>query len=231
MNFKSFLEESAKLGQYSKQKTYESVPSKIVNQKEESAIEKLLPHLEISKNKIKIETKKSSKCLIFDSRHRNKLIYPNTNSFQISFNPDSSATGAIIRNPIRNIVNFTINSAILPTVALNYPYIQLKIDELNNSSVSTTNGNSNDIYAILIPNKMSNSTSFVNCLIQNGCQNLPSTLSSLHKLSISFYDPADELIDFGVDHVGSIKNSVQTAIIVTVRYIESDSKKLNEELF
>ena len=239
MDFKSFLQNSENQLKYStiqkninKNKLDETNKQDNLNEiiKEDKAVimPNAIQHIEsFEKPKVVVD----SKCFLFDSRHRDRIRYPNTNNYGISFNPDPSATGAIIRNPSRNITKINIDNVILPSVALNYPYIKLKIDELNNESISVTDGLSNDIYAILIPNKTVTASSFINCLIQTGCQHLPSTISSLKKLTISFYDPNGVLINFGADNINSIKDSVQTAVLATVEYLVSDRMGFTKELF
>jgi hypothetical protein len=231
MNFKSFLEQSSKL-----QNNNNMDFKKFLNHKhpeEKKTIEKILPELQIiDENQKKIKKSKKNKCLVFDSRHRNKIIFPNTNKFTVSFNPDSkqlnnetveelkTRQGAVIRNPMQNIIEIKITQVILPTIALNYPYIQLKIDEINSKNISVTNGRINDVYAILIPDKTATPSGFVNCVIEDG--ELSEPIANLQKLSISFYDPDDILINFGADNIGSIKSSVQTTILCKITYLDNN---------
>jgi len=238
MDFKSFLQNSENQLKYSKiQKNINKKKLEINKQDNLNEIieeDKAVIKPNVLQNMEKFETPKivtDSKCFLFDSRHRDKIRFPNSNNYTISFNPDPSATGAIIRNPIRNITKINIDNVILPSVALNYPYIKLKIHELNNESISSTDGLTNDIYALLIPNKTVTASSFINCLIQTGCQHLPSTISSLRKITISFYDPNDVLINFGADNINTIKDSVQTAVLTTVYYLVGDKLGFAKELF
>ena len=77
--------------------------------------------------------------------------------------------------------------------------------------------------AILVPEKHSNSTSFIHCEIRHNCHNLKIPLANLKKFTISFYDPNGDLVDFGADHVGTIKDSVQTMIMLNIDYYERDN--------
>jgi len=120
MNFKNFLEH-----------THNNENKRIIKQKQPvlQTYQKIIQDLPKKKNKI------STQCILIDSRHRNKDNFPNTNNFVVSFNPDPSATGAIINTNIKNIIKINIENVVLPTVALDHPYIILKIQEINNKNV------------------------------------------------------------------------------------------------
>ena len=67
------------------------------------------------------------------------------------------------------------------------------------------------------------SSNFVNCTIKHKCQTFKNPISNLRKLTISFYNPNGVLMDFGVDNVGSIKDSVQTMFMLNIEYFERDN--------
>lgn len=208
MNFKNFLEHTHKT-ENNKQKEDEQQQSyqKIINDD--------LPQ---KKNRL------SSQCILIDSRHRDKNFYSNTNHFVVSFNPDPSAIGATINTNIKNIIRINLENVVLPSVALDHPYFILKIQELNNKNVFSTNGFTDDAFAIIIPEKVkSASSNFVNCTIKHKCQTFKTPISNLRKLTISFYTPNGILMDFGADNVGSIKDSVQTMIMLNIEYFERDN--------
>ena len=179
--------------------------------------QKIISKLPQSKNII------SSQCILIDSRHRNKNIYPNTNQFDVTFNPDPSFIGASINSNIRNITKINIESVVLPTIALDHPYIILKIQEINNKNIFSTDGFSDDAFAILIPRKFTPGSSFINCEIKYNCHNFKTPLANLKKFSIGLYNPNGILLDFGADHVGTIKDSVQTMIMLNIEYFERDN--------
>lgn len=207
MNFKNFLEHTQKTENNKQKEVEQSSYQKIINDD--------LPQ---KKNKL------SSQCILIDSRHRDKDFYPNTNYFIVSFNPDPSAIGAVINTNIKNIIKINIENVVLPSVALDHPYFILKIKELNNKNVFSTNGFTDDAFAIIIPEKnKAQGSAFVNCTIKHKCQTFKNPLSNLKKLTISFYNPNGVLMDFGVDNVGSIKDSVQTMFMLNIEYFERDN--------
>ena len=207
MNFKNFLEHTQKTENNKQKEVEQSSYQKIIND-------------EIPQKKNKL----SSQCILIDSRHRDKDFYPNTNHFIVSFNPDPSAIGAVINTNIKNIIKINIENVVLPSAALDHPYYVLKIQELNNKNVFSTNGFTDDAFAIIIPEKMkAQSSAFVNCTIKHQCQTFKNPLSNLKKLTISFYNPNGVLMDFGVDNVGSIKDSVQTMFMLNIQYFERDN--------
>jgi hypothetical protein len=206
MNFKNFLEH-----------THNNNEGKKKIQKKQISYQKIIPKLPPQKNIL------SSQCLLIDSRHRNKNMFPNTNHFAISFNPDPSNIGGSINTNIKNIIKINIENIVLPTVALDHPYIILKIDEINNKHLFSSDGFSDDAFAILIPKKFTPGASWVNCHIQHKCQTFKTPLANLKKLTIRFYDPNRNLMDFGADHVDTIKNEVQTMIMLNVEYYERDN--------
>jgi len=243
MDFKSFLAQNPdyntrdEKNKIKKQKNIELVIPTPIPYK--NLKQKLNNELEISNPKsiepiVETAIRTIKKCLLFDSRDRNKFIYPNSNEYVVSFNPDPSAIGAIIRNEIKNVTEIHIDFVVLPSIALNYPYIKLSIDEINSKSTSTTNGRTMDMYSVLIPIKTVNSSEFINCVVHNGCQTLPSKLANLKKLTIKFYDPDDILVDFGNDFLDplNIKNSVQTMVMCTISHTEVDPTIIfNEQVF
>ena len=213
MNFKNFLEH-----------THNNENKRIIKQKQPvlQTYQKIIQDLPKKKNKI------STQCILIDSRHRNKDNFPNTNNFVVSFNPDPSATGAIINTNIKNIIKINIENVVLPTVALDHPYIILKIQEINNKNVFSTNGFTDDAFAILIPEKFTPSASFVNCTIKHKCQNLKTPLANLKKMTLGFYNPNGVLMDFGTYHIGSIKDSVQTMVMLNIEYYERENGLISQ---
>jgi len=215
MDFKNFLEHTH---------NNEKDDKRIIIQKQpiQQTYQKIIQDLPQKKNKI------STQCILIDSRHRNKDNYPNTNNFVVSFNPDPSATGAIINTNIKNIIKINIVNVVLPTVALDHPYVILKIKEINDKNVFSTNGFTDDAFAILVPEKFTPGSSFVNCDIKHQFQTLKTPLANLKKFTISFYNPNGVLMDFGNDHVGSIKDSVQTMIMLNIEYYERDNGLISQ---
>lgn len=213
MNFKNFLEH-----------THNNENKRITSQKKTDikTYQKIIQDLPQKKNKI------STQCILIDSRHRNKNNYPNTNNFVVSFNPDPSATGAIINTNIKNIIKINIESVVLPTIVLDHPYIILKIQEINNKNVFSTNGFTDDAFAILIPEKSTTTSSFVNCSIKHKCQTLKTPLANLKKFTISFYNPNGDLMEFGTDNVGSIRDSVQTMVMLNIEYFERENGLISQ---
>ena len=210
MNFKNFLEHTHKT---------ENNKQKEVTQPQ--SYQKIINDLSQKKNKL------SSQCILIDSRHRNKNYYPDTNHFIVSFNPDPTAIGAIINTNIKNIIKINIENVILPSSALDHPYFILKIKELNNKNIFSTNGLTDDAFAIIIPEKTgkASNSDFVNCTIKHKCQIFKNPISNLKKLTISFYKPNGVLMDFGAAHADPtiIKDNVQTMIILNIEYFERDN--------
>ena len=214
MNFKNFLEH-----------THNNENKRIIKQKQPVVLQtyqKIIKDLPQQKNKI------STQCILIDSRHRDKDNFPNTNNFVVSFNPDPSATGAIINTNIKNIIKINIENVVLPTVALDHPYIILKIQEINNKNVFSTNGFTDDAFAILVPEKFTPGSSFVNCTIKHKCQTLKTPLANLKKMTLGFYNPNGVLMDFGTDHIGSIKDSVQTMVMLNIEYYERENGLISQ---
>lgn len=160
-----------------------------------------------------------SECILIDSRHRllSKFDYPSR--FQVKFSPsDVSNGGATINTRFKNVISIRIHEIIMPITAASYPYLILKIPELDTSFYGTSDITSR-AYAILIPDYSSAGTVFTNFRVKtSSCNcykifkpsiNLPSTLT------IEIYTPDNVL--FGSPEV-SIANDNQITFLFQIEY-------------
>jgi hypothetical protein len=175
-------------------------------------------HME-NKIKKKILTKEINTCIVIDSRHRDRDKFPNTNNFRVTFDSNFSLDAKINSN-IKNIIEIRLLSGIFPIVALDHAYIQIKIEELHNNHLFTSDGGVDDIFAIMTMDKTNNTTSFVSAHPINRCSNTFNTpISNLNGFTISFLDPNGNLIDFGNDNVGGLVNdSRQTMLVFGIKH-------------
>lgn len=128
-----------------------------------------------------------SECILIDSRHRLLSQFDYPSFFQVKFSPgDSSNGGATINQRFKNVVSMRIHEAILPISAAAYPYLILKIPELDTSFHGTSDVTGR-AFALLVPDFSSTGTVFTNFRVKtSSCNcykifkpsiNLPSTLT------------------------------------------------------
>lgn len=139
-------------------------------------------------------------CLNIDSRDRNRDLHAMTADFPVYFNTGGYNDEANIQQTYKNIVSIRLVACILPSAASDKRYVVLKIPELDD-----TMGGTNDIlsgaFAILFPDKEFGV--YLHCKIQDMCNCSkkfdPPLASFGNRLTLQFYSPDGELMDFGSD--------------------------------
>jgi len=172
------------------------------------------------------EKSKKSQCIVVDSRHRNTDAYPNPGKFQVKFNASDKFVGANVGYTLNNVYTVQLTECLLPKgFEDTYPYLVLKIPELDNS-LEGTNTILGTSFAILIPDRIIGNT--VHCRVNGQCycfKKFIPTLASLGKFTIEIYTPDGTLYDFK----GS--NNVDDASIQNMMIFEIVMKTLSRKMF
>lgn len=157
-----------------------------------------------------IHTTRESKCLVVDSRDRNRTTYPETTNFRVTFNPsqfgstsDNYNDGAGLYTELKNVTSVRLTECILPAAALTYSHLILVIEELSDNFLGT-NDTLRKSFATLIPDRSEYdpSNDFVRCRLNNQCNcskkyNPPK--AKVNNFTLQIYAPNGEIADLGTD--------------------------------
>jgi hypothetical protein len=172
------------------------------------------------------EKSKKTQCIVVDSRNRNTTFYPNPGKYQIKFNASDTYVGANIGYTLNNIYTVQLTECLLPKgFEDTYPYLILKIPELDNS-LEGTNNILATAFAVLIPDRIVGNT--VQCRVNGQCycfKKFIPTLASLGNFTIEIYTPDGDLYDFK----GS--KEVNDASIQNMMIFEIVMKTLSRKMF
>jgi len=149
----------------------------------------------------------ASKFLVVYSGDRDRILFPNTNSFVFDSND-------IDFSEFKNSYKIKIKEVILPVSALNYPYITLDIKEID-QKVSGSSQLLNKSFGVLTQKTLGSTQPFISYQAYNSDVKLTKDLS---RLSIQFLAPDGSLMNFGSDTSPgtAVTGSVQTTIIFEV---------------
>lgn len=149
-------------------------------------------NLPVNNNKLKYTTKYPVYQHIC-SNDRDRIAYPDTNNFKITF-----------QNRIKNVVEIELITAIIPNTAtiLNEPHLVISIDELK-SNINFNSTNIQDCFAILPLKKPNKDTDgfIIPELGQNNklSMKFKTPLASLDQMTIGIKDMYGALYSFGSD--------------------------------
>ena len=157
--------------------------------------------IETSNQSVLIEQNKKkafkTQCIVADSRHRNMIVFPNPAKYQVKFNASDTFQGASVGYNLNNVYSIQLSECLLPKgFEDTYPYLVLKIPELDNS-LEGTSSLFGTAFAILIPDRIIGNT--VHCRVNGQCycfKEFIPTLSSLGNMTIEIYTPLGTLYDF-----------------------------------
>jgi len=170
--------------------------------------------------------------LLIDSRHRNRTVYSNSNSFIVKFDSGNESNPTIYHK-YKNISKIFLTHAVLPKRIVTFPYLILDIPEIQSINIAGTNDLLNRCFAILIPEHHHNDGDFVNCNIQyiDDHKHIykPPIASLPQTFSISIYEPSGSLANLGTDNTASNppKETVQAFFIFKVYCQEESFEKIN----
>lgn len=176
------------------------------------------------------EKSKKTQCVVIDSRHRNITTHPNPGKYQVYFNASDTFVGANVGYPLNNIYTIQLSECLLPKgFEDSYPYLVLKIPELDNS-LEGTNTILGTSFAILIPDRIIGNT--VHCRVNGQCycyKKFIPTLASLGRFTIEIYTPEGTIYDFKGDS-NADNPSIQNMMIFEIVMKTLSRKMFNETI-
>ena len=175
---------------------------------------------EIYKKQIDIENPKDpihelpteliTKSIVADSRDRDRVVYPNSNRFQVKGETNSQSSNARLGFNIKNVQQIKLEECIVPNFTSFHPYLLMTIPELQDV-IHGTNNTLRNAFAILIPERQFginftvtvdtttvDAPAWVNCKTPKlYCVKVfDPPLAKLHNLTIEYRTPDGELFDF-----------------------------------
>lgn len=192
--------------------------------------------LEIDENKNKpipelkkVSTMLSSRCVNIDSRDRNRDQFPNSNKFTVHVNPGPDFIGAGLYTNLKNIYSIRLVEAVVPAAIQSYAYVTLVIPELEDTMIGT-NDTLKKSFAILFPNRTHGN--FISCRVKDMCscfKKFDPPKANLRRMTLEFYTPDGELMDFGTDNVSSSppNDNVQVMLVLEVTVEDPNRASLN----
>jgi|ETNmetMinimDraft_18_1059904.scaffolds.fasta_scaffold63987_1 hypothetical protein len=180
------------------------------------------------------EKSKKSQCVVIDSRNRNITAYPNPAKYQIKFNASDTFVGANVGYTLNNVYTVQLSECLLPKgFEETYPYLILKIPELDNS-LEGTNTILATSFAVLIPDRIIGNT--ISCRVNGQCycfKKFVPTLASLGKFTVEIYTPDGILYDFRETSEGTKAaddTSIQNMMIFEIVMKTLSRKMFNETI-
>jgi len=174
------------------------------------------------------------RCIIIDSRDRNRAKYPNTNNFQIKIRGSDQDVG-VVDYECRNIKSIELMKCVMPSNVTNgttgVPYLILEIPELDNL-YHGTNTHLENAFGYLSPQDVIG-TKFIGCKYENLCKRVyEPALGSLGSMSIKIRRPNGDLFDFGTDTSlpTAVDDDVQVMFIFRIIAIRPNRHNLRPQL-
>ena len=174
------------------------------------------------------------RCIIIDSRDRNRAKYPNTNNFQIKIRGSDQDVG-VVDYECRNIKSIELMKCVMPSNVTNgttgVPYLILEIPELDNL-YHGTNTHLENAFGYLSPQDVIG-TKFIGCKYENLCKRVyEPALGSLGSMSIKIRRPNGDLFDFGTDTSlpTTVDDDVQVMFIFRIIAIRPNRHNLRPQL-
>lgn len=136
-------------------------------------------------------------CILIDSRSRNLTQYPSSNKFRVKFGAsDKTTNDAFITKHFKNIRSIKLQDIVIPSTISDYPYIVMKIPELQDSFFGTTEISRRG-FALLFPDFSTMGGQFTNFRVKTtncNCFKVFNPPISVTNLTFEFYDPNGDLI-------------------------------------
>ncbi len=180
------------------------------------------------------DTMLEERCIIIDSRDRNRTHWPNTNEFKIKMKGSDQDIG-IVDYECRNIRSIELMKCVLPSNVINgttgVQYLILEIPELD-SLYHGTNTHLDNAFSYLSPQDTIG-TKFVGCKYENICKKIyEPALGSLGQMTIRFRKPDGSLFNFGTDTTlpNAVNDDVQVLLIFKITSIRPNRANLRPQL-
>lgn len=174
------------------------------------------------------------RCIIIDSRDRDRTKYPNTNNFQIKIRGSDTDIG-VVEYECRNIKSIELMKCVIPSSVINgttgVPYLILEIPELD-TLYHGTNRNLDNAFGYLSPQDIIG-TKFVGCKYENLCKRIyEPAMGSLGSMTIKIRRPNGELFNFGSDTIqpNAVNDDVQVMLIFKITAIRPNRRHLQPQM-
>jgi hypothetical protein len=174
------------------------------------------------------------RCIIIDSRDRDRTKWPNTNEFQIKIRGSDQDVG-VVDYECRNIRSIELMKCVVPSNVTNgttgVPYLILEIPELDNL-YHGTNTHLENMFGFLSPQDAIG-TKFIGCKYENLCKRIyEPALGSLGQMTIRIRRPNGTFFDFGTDTSPptDVDDDVQVMLIFRIVAIRPNRAHLRPQL-
>ncbi len=180
------------------------------------------------------DTVLEERCIIIDSRDRDRTKYPDSNNFQIKIRGSDQDVG-VVEYECRNIKSIELMKCVMPSSVINgttgVPYLILEIPELD-ALYHGTNRHLDSGFGYLSPQD-SIGTKFVGCKYENLCKRIyEPALGSLGSMTIKIRRPNGELFNFGTDTSPptAVNDDVQVMLIFRIIAIRPNRQQLRPQM-
>ena len=174
------------------------------------------------------------RCIIIDSRDRDRAKYPNTNNFQIKIQGSDQDIG-VVEYECKNIKSIELMKCVVPSNVTSgttgVPYLILEIPELD-QLYHGTNRHLDNAFGYLSPQDVIG-TKFIGCKYENLCKRIyEPSLASLGRMTIQIRRPNGELFDFGTDTSlpTPVNDDVQVMLIFRIVALRPNRAHLRPQL-
>lgn len=174
------------------------------------------------------------RCIIIDSRDRNRVKWPNTNEFQIKIRGSDQDVG-VVDYECKNIKSIELMKCVVPSNVINgttgVPYLILEIPELDNL-YNGTNLFLENAFGYLSPQDLIG-TKFVGCKYENICKRVyEPAKGSLGSMTIRIRKPNGDLFNFGVDNSppSDVNDDLQVMLIFKIYALRPNRNHLRPQL-
>ena len=176
-----------------------------------------------------LHTAPEQRCVVIDSRDRNRDKYPDSSDFRVMFNPGADYDGAGLFTELRNVTSIRLVECILPATVRSYSHLVLVIPELSDNLLGT-----NDIlrksFATLLPDRSETATDdFVRCRINDMCncfRKYDPPRARISSFTLQFYTPSGDIVNLGTDTSSptAVDDTVQVLCIFEVTMSVSNKR-------
>jgi len=172
----------------------------------------------------RIPTTISKKCVVIDSRDRNRDQFPDSNTFRVHVNPSDTFVGAGLYTKFKNISSIKLIECIAPNFVGNHAYLSLVIPELQDT-MEGTNNILKKSFSMLFPDDVNGN--WVSCRTKDVCycsKQFNPPLANLNRLTFQFYAPDGTLVDFGSDtsEPTAPNANVQVLLVLEITTVDSN---------
>ena len=172
----------------------------------------------------RLSVKKVKKCILVDSRDRNREQFPGSNRFRVHVNPSDTFVGAGLFTSLKNVESINIAQCVVPNFTGDHAYLTLVIPELQDSFIGT-NDKLKQAFAILFPDTVNGN--FVTCQVEKSfCSKIFSPpLANLNRLTFEFYAPDGTLVTFPTDTSPptAVNDNAQVILILEMTLLNTNT--------